>query len=311
MNNARPCQLELFDLPPDPSALVSSLRDIGYSFESAVADLVDNSIAAGARRIDIRAFWNVGKPTVAVIDDGCGMTEAELVAAMRFGSKSPLEERSPDDLGRFGLGMKTASISQCLKLQVLSKKSGETTAAVWDVGRICREKEERWNLVVHRGVSALFDPLLHALHDRFIAGRESGTIVFRSDMDRMEKDATEDSFTAAVSALRDHLALTFHRMLKPARGGFALSVNDRAVEPFDPFPENNLACQIFPEETIRIHGKTIRAQAYVLPHASKTTAEEWTRFAGADGYRGSQGFYVYRNKRLIISGTWFRLRPRE
>ncbi len=306
-----PVQLELFDLPPAPASLVASLRDIGYSFESAVADLVDNSITASAKRIDVRALWNHGKPMVAVIDDGRGMSFEELKAAMRFGSTSPLAARAAGDLGRFGLGMKTASISQCLKLQVLSKRNGETTNAVWDVGRICERNEDKWNLAVEAGPDAISDSALRALHREFLADHPHGTVVFWSDMDRMEKDATEQSFAASVNALSAHLARTFHRLMKPAHGGFSLFVNNREIEPSDPFNEANLACQSFPEENIRIQGQTIKAQAFVLPHHSKTTAEEYERFSGVDGYRGSQGFYVYRNKRLIISGTWFRLRPRE
>lgn len=300
----------MLDLPPAPASLVASLRDIGYSFESAVSDLIDNSITAGAGRIDVRALWNCGKPTVAVIDDGRGMTAEELKAAMRFGSTSPLAVRAASDLGRFGLGMKTASISQCLKLQVLSKRAKETTNAVWDVGRICERNEERWNLVVEEGAGAVSDSALRALHNEFLARRPSGTIVFWSGMDRLE-GATSETFNALIASLRRHLALTFHRLLKPARSGFALFVNNLAVEPFDPFDESNLACQPLDEETIRIDGSVIKARAYVLPHHSKTTEEEYQRIGGADGYRGSQGFYVYRNKRLIISGTWFRLRPRE
>ncbi len=301
----------LFDLPPDPAALVPSLRDIGYSFESAVADLVDNSVATSARRVDVFAMWNGGAPTVAVADDGRGMSEEELKAAMRFGSRSPLEVRAADDLGRFGLGMKTASISQCLKLQVLSRRGGgEMTNAVWDVERIQRSNDCRWSVVLERGLESVSDPALRALGGRILAGKPSGTVVFWSGMDRLE-GATQDSFNALIASLRRHLALTFHRLLKPARGGFALFVNNLVVEPFDPFDESNLACQPLDEETIRIDGSVIKARAYVLPHHSKTTEEEYRRHGGEDGYRNSQGFYVYRNKRLIISGTWFRLRPRE
>lgn len=302
----------LLPLPPSPDALIASLRDIGYSFQTAIADLIDNSITAQARRIDIVALWNQGHPTVAVIDDGVGMNKAELCAAMRFGSTSPLEVRAAGDMGRFGLGLKTASISQCLHLQVLSKKDGEIWNAAWDLDRICRNHEEEWQIALENGDS-VSDMRLRELVDKHLASRHSGTIVFWSRMDRMEQDATNDSFNTAVANLRRHLGLTFHRLIKPKPGdgkGISIFVNNRAVEAFDPFNVDNLACQEFPEETIKVEGSLIKAQAYVLPHFSKTTAEEYERFGGTDGYRGSQGFYVYRNKRLIISGTWFRLRPR-
>lgn len=306
-----PVQLELFDLPPDPAALIASLRDIGYSFGAAVADLVDNSITAGAHRIDVLALWNRGKPTVAVIDDGRGMSESELKAAMRFGSTSPLEIRAAGDLGRFGLGMKTASFSQCLKLQVASRKKGVSTCAIWDLPRIRESGDRKWNVAVEREPNPFSDSALDALHRKHLAGKKSGTIVFWSHMDRMEQDATETSFNESVAGLHGHLGLTFHRLLKSGPSGLSIFVNGIAVVPFDPFNEDNLACQRCPEETIVVDGRTIKAQAYILPHHSKTTTEEYERFGGAEGYRGSQGFYVYRNKRLIISGTWFRLRPRE
>ena len=301
----------LLDLPPDPAALIASLRDIGYSFCSAVADLIDNSITAGARRIDVRALWNRGKPTVAVIDDGCGMSEEELKAAMRFGSTSPLMPRTPTDLGRFGLGLKTASISQCRKLQVVSRKRGVSTCAIWDLERICKSGDGRWSVIVERDETAFSESMLTALHTKYLAEKSRGTIVLWSDMDRMEEDETETSFNGKIAALRGHLGLTFHRLIKQGSKGLSIFVNDLVVVPFDPFNESNLACQSFPEESIIVDGQVIKAQAYVLPHHSKMTGEEYERFAGLEGYRGSQGFYVYRNKRLIISGTWFRLRPRE
>lgn len=302
----------LLELTPSPEALISSLRDIGYSFQTAIADLIDNSITAQAQRIDIVALWNQGHPTVAVIDDGGGMDKDSLCAAMRFGSTSPLEIRSANDMGRFGLGLKTASISQCLKLQVLSKKDGSAWNAIWDLDRICRNHETSWQIALEEE-NALSDPRLRELSGKYLSGRESGTIVLWSRMDRLEEDATNDSFNSMVAALHRHLGLTFHRLLKAKHGkgaGIEIFVNNRSVEAFDPFNEGNLACQTFPEETISIDGAKIKAQAFVLPHFSKTTAEEYERFGGADGYRGSQGFYVYRNQRLIISGTWFRLRPR-
>ncbi|MCF6249507.1 MAG: ATP-binding protein [Desulfobacula sp.] len=94
------------NIQPSPLALVQSLRDIGYSMESAIADVIDNSITAEAENIHVRFAWNDGSPWLAVIDDGYGMTPAELTDAMRLGSKNPLEERSENDLGRFGLGFR-------------------------------------------------------------------------------------------------------------------------------------------------------------------------------------------------------------
>ena len=108
------------NLPPLAASFTESIRDIGYSLNTAVADIIDNSISAEATTIDIHVKNEEGEISLAIIDDGTGLEEDELVSAMRLGSKNPLEERSESDLGRFGLGMKTASFSQCKKLTVVS-----------------------------------------------------------------------------------------------------------------------------------------------------------------------------------------------
>ena len=113
---------KVVSLSPSPAALVESLRSIGYTVETALADIVDNSISAGATHVSIRFQWSEGNPWVAVLDDGCGMNADELREAMRFGTQSPLLERAKHDLGRFGLGLKTASISQCRRMTICSKR---------------------------------------------------------------------------------------------------------------------------------------------------------------------------------------------
>ncbi|RGS49207.1 ATP-binding protein [Holdemanella biformis] len=108
-------------LIPNAPILIESTRSIGYSFETALADIIDNSLAKKANKIDVY-FNSIDSPFVMVIDNGVGMNLEELTDAMRYGSKSSLEERDRNDLGRFGLGLKTASLSQCRKLTVFSKK---------------------------------------------------------------------------------------------------------------------------------------------------------------------------------------------
>lgn len=109
------------EIPPYAPTLMESTRAIGYSIESAIADIIDNSIAAGAWRIDID-FFPIGQAYISILDNGIGMTYTELTSAMQYGSRSPLEVREENDLGRYGLGMKTASLSQCRILTVISKK---------------------------------------------------------------------------------------------------------------------------------------------------------------------------------------------
>ena len=137
---------EYLDLSPSPSALMESLRDIGYSMETAIADIIDNSITAKAKSINIRFSYNSGKHWLAIIDNGRGMSQSELYNAMRFGSSHPHAPRSADDLGRFGLGLKTATLSQCRILTVLCKQKGEINCCEWDMNRILSSENPGWTI---------------------------------------------------------------------------------------------------------------------------------------------------------------------
>lgn len=128
---------------PYAPILVESTRSIGYSFEAALSDIIDNSISKGATEIHIR-FDSNQPQYIAIIDNGCGMSEPDLIAAMRYGSKSSTDVRDENDLGRFGLGLKTASLSQCRKLTVISKQARLVHAAQWDLDYII--EQQNWAL---------------------------------------------------------------------------------------------------------------------------------------------------------------------
>ena len=139
--------MKSYNLPPLASSLTESIRDIGYSLNTAVADIIDNSISAEAKCVDI--FSSIDKNSeikFAIIDDGIGLPEKELVSAMRLGSQSPLVDRDLNDLGRFGLGMKTASFSQCRKLTVISSVEGKRSGAQWDLDWV--SKTNKWDLQI-------------------------------------------------------------------------------------------------------------------------------------------------------------------
>ena len=193
--------------PPEAAALFESLRAYGYSTESAIADLIDNSIAARSTQIDIYFEWR-GKDSLAyVLDNGSGMTETELSSAMRPGSQHPAEIRQDDDLGRFGLGMKTASVSQCKNLSVISKKDGIRSARRWDLEYINATNE--WRLL--KELSPVSEDLTSKLDDR-----DTGTLVVWEQMDRLVDDADEkdpralDRFLTVVRDLERHLSMVFH-----------------------------------------------------------------------------------------------------
>lgn len=292
------------NVKPSPSALIQSLRDIGYSMESAIADVIDNSITAEASNIHIRFSWNDGTPWLAVIDNGHGMASAELTNAMRLGSQNPLEDRSADDLGRFGLGMKTASFSQCCQLTLVSRKNGELSCREWDLDQIERDPDSGWRLRVLERHEIEADLVIKGLLP-LVPSR--GTIVLWRKLDRF--DNSEKKLNSMVEQAKSHIELVFHRFMAPGGGKRRVQflLNNAPMEAFNPFNPAHLATQELAEQTIYIEGQTVKVQPYVLPHYNKISREEYEKYAGEGGYLQNQGFYVYRNRRLIVKGTWFRL----
>ena len=134
---------------PDAASMFESLRAFGYELPTALADLIDNSVFAGARNVWIDFEWNGAESTVSITDDGHGMAEKELVNAMRPGSRNPREVRDPKDLGRFGLGLKTASLSQGRRLTVRSKQVESTGfTRCWDLDHVAKTGD--WYLTPDR-----------------------------------------------------------------------------------------------------------------------------------------------------------------
>ncbi|MCL4832493.1 MAG: ATP-binding protein [Caldilineaceae bacterium] len=305
------------DLAPTPVSLIESLRNIGYSIETAIADVIDNSITAGAGQISIRFAWNSGNPWLAISDNGSGMTKTELIDAMRFGSISPLETRSVDDLGRFGLGMKTASFSQCRHLTVMSKKDGKISCCEWDLNRLSQTDNVGWQLSIVDLAALHNRNILNSVQDEFLAHFDSGTIIVWEDIDRVKEQVPlakqESHFNGLIDDTRRHLALVFHRYLSPDPGKkkITINMNGNALVAHNPFNPRNLATQELAEQKIVIDGETIVIQPYVLPHHNKVSRQEYIQYSGEGGYLHNQGFYVYRNRRLIIKGTWFRLIKKE
>lgn len=294
-------------LLPEASQLLESLRSIGYSPEAAVADLIDNSITAKARSIDIR--FPAGSPTyVAIIDDGSGMNAAELVNAMRHGSRSPAETRLENDLGRFGLGLKTASLSQCRCLTVVSKKDSRLAACRWDLEYVKRCNDWMLLQLERSEIDAL--PCIDDLRSR-----SHGTMVLWTNLDRLAAGDCGDGaiVSARMDTVRRHLALVFHRYLanEVADSPIVISVNRVVVTPIDPFLTTKKASQKTPLETFHVDGVPIHLMGFTLPHISKLRPDEIEIAGGAEGLRRQQGFYVYRNFRLIVWGTWFRLMRQE
>ena len=290
------------EVAPRASVLVESLRDIGYSLQTAVADVIDNSLTAGARKIELLADTHTEAPSIAILDDGSGMTHSELLEAMRPGSKSPLEVRSSSDLGRFGLGLKTASFSQCRRLTVLTCRNGLVSAATWDLDTVAAR--DRWIVEFPEN----FEHIPWA--DRLDGG---GTLVVWEKLDRLvgsDSAGHRQDLVRQLDETATHLEFVFHRFLsgrEDPNGRVRILLNGSDLEPFDPFNSSHPATQHHPEEVFRLDGEEIRIKPVTLPHHDKVSQEEWKRYAGPEGYVKNQGFYLYRNRRLIIHGTWFRL----
>lgn len=280
-------------IPPNVGNFVRSLRDIGYTLEIAVADILDNSISANANHIQIRA---VSRPKIifCILDDGNGMSESELTEAMRLSSKNPDDARSKTDLGKFGLGLKTASFSQCKKLTVLSKKTGVTAIKQWDLDYIAEHNE--WLLITPNLADFSKLPLVDEFNHL-----KQGTLVIWQVVDSCDNDTFSDN----INKLRKHLALVFHRFLEYAFNPLKISLNNNNISPFNPFNIGHGATQEKPTEKINIHNSTIKISPYILPHHAKVSQQEWEKYSTDDGYIKSQGFYLYRAKRLLIYGTWW------
>lgn len=280
---------------PNVGNFIDSLREIGYSPEVAVSDLIDNSITAEATSIEILA---VSKPDFifAILDDGKGMSEADLIEAMRLASKSPNEDRDKNDLGRFGLGLKTASFSQCKKLTVITKKESDVHVRQWDLDYI--SSKNKWLLITPTNLSEypLYEELLN---------KKSGTLVIWQNIDKMHFK----SLSGIIDQLRKHVSLVFHKFLEGSVTAkkTEISINNNPIKPFNPFNSNHPATQQIATEKINIFGSTVTVQPFILPHHSKLSKEEYDLYATEEGYIKSQGFYLYRQNRIIIYGTWWGL----
>jgi hypothetical protein len=268
--NDRTCDASYDVVEPRAAALIESLRAFGYTLPAAIADLIDNSISAQANNIWLNFIWNGPDSYISLADDGCGMTQKQLVEAMRPGSQSPIEERDPADLGRFGLGLKTASFSQCRRVTVRSRPDrGRQSTRCWDLDYVNRTGE--WRLLKDGNASttnrlAGFDEKMH------------GTIVLWEALDRLvEDDDLDDAdaqqrFLALVDDVERHLAIVFHRFMQGSRP-LRIYINgtdkDLLVRPWNPFLEDHPATQQLQSERIPFQGTTVKVIPFVLPHHDK------------------------------------------
>ncbi|MBV1952402.1 MAG: ATP-binding protein [Cycloclasticus sp.] len=294
-------------LEPHAASLSQSLRDIGYSLESAIADLIDNSITAKANNIWIDFDIHCEHPYLSITDDGKGMSQKMLIEAMRPGAANPRSKRAENDLGRFGLGLKTASFSQCTQLTVITKEDSLLSSAKWDL-EIVKNKNKWIVYELSQKDIEKIEPIKKL--------KNKGTVVIWNNMDRLLEykagTISADDFYEKFNSVEKHLSLVFHRFLSGEFRDRKLSVfiNGNPIKSFDPFCISNKATQILREEIVRIDGSDIKIQPYILPHHSKLTKVEYDFYKNRSDFLNNQGVYIYRNGRLMAWGDWFRLIPR-
>ncbi|WP_439519605.1 ATP-binding protein [Hydrogenophaga sp.] len=289
---------------PNPAALIEAMRSLGYTLETAVADIVDNSLSHGASNVHIQFDWAGPASTVSISDDGNGMSEKRLVEAMRAGSHDPRAERAAGDLGRFGLGLKTASFSQASRLSVMTRAKGLPEAIrVWDLPHVSKVND--WLLLREVSASA-------SLQAEWMRSQSSGTCVVWEGVDRLVGDASADNvnahkaFMEAADRVAIHLAMVFGEFLIGA-SAVKITIGNVALSRWDPFLRDHSATQVLPQEQLADGRHGISVQPYVLPHHSRLSKSEFVTAAGAKGWNSHQGFYVYRNRRLISAGGWLSL----
>jgi len=282
------------------------MRAVGYSFRTAIADVVDNSITAHASEIDIGV--NTSEFFVTVFDNGDGMDGEEARRAMQLAGKSSATSRDSADLGRFGLGLKTASLSQCRKLTLVTKKAGQLTGLVWDLDHVARTNQ--WSLIV------LGEPEIAEVPGAArLALIPSGTLLVWENFDRLSDDisARAKELDQSIVDAREHLSLVFHRFLSGEAGVPKLTIrtNGSEIVPADPFLSNARGAQSSVIESVNVQGHVIDVKSFTLPFMNSMSAAQRKSALVAGSLRDAQGFYIYRAFRLVIWGTWFRLVPKN
>lgn len=301
-------------LPPDPERVMEGLRDTGYDFNTAVADIIDNSITADASQVDITVNLDpAGVLTVYVADNGCGMDKDGLTNAMKYGSR---RRDDPGSLGRFGLGLKTASTAFCRCLSVISRGPGDSIVrkVQWDLDYIAQKNE--WCL----RTPAVTEDELELLE--ITANGGTGTLVEWQKIDRLlktyiNKSSQKKALKRITDALMFHISMVYQRFLDPEDNRehtIRISLNGTNIEAWDPFCLKEQKTEKLADQKIEVEmpdekKSTFHIRAFMIPRRDEfSTAEECNKArVGND----MQGFYVYRENRLIHSCDWLGMFSKE
>lgn len=308
-------EIEQFELPPDPERVMVGLRDTGYEFDTAVADIVDNSIAANATKVQLFLAADYhGNIRLLIADNGEGMDRQGLINAMQYGSKV---RPSAASLGKYGLGLKTASTAFCKRLSVISRADGARPSlmATWDLDHVA--KVNKWSLLLSENCDEEALELLDG-----IAPGKSGTVVLWENVDRLIKDYTNPTGSHAKKALQakedslhHHLAMVYQRFLDPKDDraqNVAIELNGKAVQPWDPFQRDLSELVANESITTRLDDgreASFIVRAYILPRREEFPDDKLASAALLSNNR--QGIYIYRENRLIHDADWLGLYQKE
>lgn len=287
---------------PNPKSTINSYRSFGYNLSTAIADIIDNSISANAGEIRLEYKWNGKDSFISISDNGIGMNRDELVMAMTPGSKDPGEERDERDLGRFGMGLKTASFSQCKRLTCITKrKNYATIKRCWDIDFINEENE--WQLLDYVSDNSFLEK---------IEKQKSGTLVLWEKLDRIvgnaeaNNESVKNAFYAEMVAVKQHLSLVFHKFIESKR--IKIYFQNEEIEPYNPFLLNlNPKPEMGQPETFG----NVEITYFILPHMSEIGKTDYEKSGGSLGWFNAQGFYIYRGDRLLVAGDWLGLEKKR
>lgn len=307
--------VETIDVPPDVARVSEGLRDTGYELNTAIADIIDNSIAAGATLVDVRMGADfMGNVVVSVGDDGCGMSRDGLINAMKYGSK---KREDPSSLGKFGMGLKTASTAFCRRLSLVSRSDEGASAlrASWDLDFLSQSNS--WGLEI----SEPAPDQLQLLND--VSKGKSGTLVLWEKIDRVLTDykkgdgkPLKNAMKRLEDSLREHIATVYQRFLDPtdSRGRtLEIRLSGTKVEAWDPFctiaSGTPVVDKVIPVQLPDGQQTNFRVTAYILPRKEEFSNDQHRAAAKISNER--QGVYVYRENRLIHGPDWLGMYKQE
>jgi hypothetical protein len=296
---------------PSAARLTGSLREVGYDFPSAVADLIDNSLAAGASRVEIEMEFAGADSRVLIADDGCGMTANGLAEALRFGSR---REYGRNDLGRYGLGLKTASLSQGRTVTIVSRRPNINRTSIRQLDLDIVADWDEW-LIVDPGRTATTERCLKLLDRGF------NTVVAWENLDRVLPEDRPDGgwakrrFDSLTRRTGEHLSMVFHRFIEGSHpmGKVGIVINGEKIRAWNPFAPNESVTLALPEQifelTVGDITGTVRLARYVLPpRDSFSSISEFEQMSGPLKWNRQQGLYIYRVGRLVQWSGWAGIR---